>query len=189
MSLRSVINRIINHALTAPEEHYIERVEVGRPNWRLSRLHADLLRDPSTVGQGYTWLELSTGAGLELARVVLTEAVRGPARRQLTVRGDDDDGRAFIEVPIRDPASERTTLSAIRVELELCDADEVLLALARHMLDTGRLEVKPIVEYGPNPMIVGWSAKFRATPEVQGALHVQWSERGLWMRIDKYASC
>jgi hypothetical protein len=188
MSLRSVINRIINHALSAPEEHYIEKVEVGRPNWRLSRFHADLLRDPSTVGQGYTWVQLSTGAGLELVRAVLTEAVRGPARSQLTTRGDDDDGHAFIDVPIREAASQRTTLSAIRVELELCDADEFLLALARHMLDTGRLEAKPVVEYGPNPTIVGWSARFRATPEVHGAFHVRWSERGLWMRIDRYAS-
>jgi hypothetical protein len=185
------MDRYTNHAhppSTAGKNR--DMVHVGRLPWRLSRSDADLLCNPAVAGTIYTWLHLSTGAGLEIVRAVLAEAVRGPARQHLIRPGEDCDGRASIEVPIQAAAPGGSVLPPLVVELELCEADEVLLALARHMIDAGMLELMPIIRYVPDadPTIVGWSASFPPKCQLQGALQVCWSEHGLWMRLSKYVS-
>jgi len=185
------LGRHTNHALPpSTEDRDDEIVQFGRLPWRLPRSDADLLCNPATAGRIYTWLQLSAGTGLEIARAVLAEAVRGPARKHLIRRGEDYDGRANIEVPIHAAAPDGSVLPPLVVELELCDADEVLLAFARHMIDAGILELQPIIRYvpDPDPIIIGWSTTFPPKCQVQGALQVCWSEHGLWMRLSKYVS-
>jgi hypothetical protein len=184
------LGRYTNHALPpSTDGGDRDMVQVGRLPWRLPRSDADLLCNPAMAGRIYTWLHLSTGAGFEIVRAVLAEAVRGPARKHLIRPGKDCDGRASIEVPIQ-AAPDGSVLPPLVVELELSEADEVLLALARHMIDAGMLELMPIIRYVPDadPMIVGWSATFPPKCQVPGALQVCWSEHGLWMRLSKYVS-
>jgi hypothetical protein len=184
------LDRYTNHTLPPSTEGGDRSIaHVGRFPCRLSRSDADLLCKPATAGRIYTKLQLSTGAGLEIVRAVLAEAVRGPARKHLIRPGEDCDGRASIEVPIQ-AAADGSVLPPLVVELELCEADEVLLAVARHMIDAGMLELQPIIRYVPDadPTIVGWSASFPPKCQVPGALQVCWSEHGLWMRLSKYVS-
>jgi hypothetical protein len=185
------LGRYTNHALPpSTEGGDRDIVHVGRLPCRLSRSDADLLCNPATAGRIYTKLQLSTRGGLEIARAVLAEAVCGPARKQLIKPDEDCDGRANIEVPIHAAAPDGSALPPLVVELELCDADEVLLAFARHMIDAGILELQPIIRYvpDPDPIIIGWSTTFPPKCQVQGALQVCWSEHGLWMRLSKYVS-
>jgi len=155
--------------------------KVGCPRLNLLPNHVTLLCDPLLVGAAFSHLEATKRSGLAIIGAVLEAVVRTPAFQQRRMKNLQSIGSFVVEIPVSGP---EVSDGWIRVEVILSNVDDLMFAMVRHMVDTGQLELQPIVDYGTPDysIITGWRARAELTIGI-GNLTVRSSERGLRLEI------